>query len=136
MRFFPYAIHIIGILACAGCAGGEPGTPAADTSLNTISPTGTQKSKKGYMQEHYDRWVTEEWAPVTSEKKDDLTHSKQSDTAAAATPQKRADDAKDSDGALQKYVDKWSHYLQTQEKKGENTPSHVEALDKMPVIGK
>ncbi len=135
MRRLIIPILYITVQFLTACAGNETAPPSSNTALESISPDGNDKQKKGYMQRHYDQWVTEEWEPVTAEKADTDADLPASKTAEGTVKHDRIQ-KNDTDGTLQKYVDKWSFYLETtQEKEHNRTPSHVRELETLPAIG-
>jgi hypothetical protein len=114
------------LLFLGGCQSAQTQTPSpSDNSrLNTVSPS--KNNKAGYLQRSYDTWEKEEWEPVTEQS----TSKHASDKIETATT---AD--KNASWGLQKYVDKWGHYIEEKQKEP-STPSQVEKLNAMPGIGK
>ena len=88
------------------------------------------------MQEHLDSWLTEDWEKGTQgfEEKETKksTPTKEKEAANKAKGEQNASDEDDS-FTLQHYVDKIKYYNEHKKSSG---ASHVEELNKMPVIGK
>ncbi len=134
MRRLIIPILYIAVQFLTACAGNETAPPSSNTALESISPDGNDKQKKGYMQRHYDQWVTEEWEPATAGRTAADTDSPTPETSGDTVKRDHLQKG-DTDGTLQKYVDKWSFYLETQEKEHNRTPSHVRELETLPAIG-
>ena len=74
------------------------------------------KEKKGWLQEHLDNWLEEEWNPTTKK-----------------VEEKYHKDENQSSFTLQEYVDKAVVYCK---KHPDTNDSHIEQLNQLPVIGR
>ncbi len=87
------------------------------------------------MQKHLDSWLEEDWKEGTEgfEEKETkkFTPTKEKEAANEAKGEQNTSDEDDS-FTLQHYVDKIKYYNEHKKSSG---PSHVEELNKMPVIG-
>ena len=92
-------------------------TPTQNKSLEAISPT-NQTKKSGMMQNSLNGWLKTEWTP-TVEKNETI---------------KKMDENTSRDFTLQEYVNKAKVYVK--EAPASTTPSQVEQMKSMPVIGK
>lgn len=134
MRHLTMPILYMSILFLTGCAGSGATPPSSNSALGAVSPNGVDKAEKGYMQRHYDTWIKEEWEPSAATKPNaDSTPETTETLGQAVKIEKNRENT--TDGTLQKYVDKWSHYLQTHENESDRAPSNVDRLDSMPAIG-
>lgn len=116
---------IIFSLLLVGCATNSTVSPSQNSSLNAVSPNTASQSKGGAMQSSLDSWLKEDWMPnsVTPSSSDLI----------------RGSISNEKPFTLQSYADKWKAYHENKEKMDEGKPkeaSHVETLQKMPVIGK
>jgi hypothetical protein len=126
-------LYIVSALFLFGCsAHSEAGAPSENSSLNAISPTQVDKPKPGYMQQAYDKWEKDEWAPNTKK-----AEKQASDTN--ATVENNQSLSKESNASdtfkLQNYVNKWKLYHENTEKNESDTPSNTDKLNTLPVIG-
>lgn len=116
---------IIFSLLLVGCATNSTVSPSQNSSLNAVSPNTASQSKGGAIQSSLDSWLKEDWMPnsVTPSSSDLI----------------RGSISNEEPFTLQSYADKWKAYHENKEKMDEGKPkeaSHVETLQKMPVIGK
>lgn len=116
---------IIFSLLLVGCATNSTVSPSQNSSLQAVSPNTATASKGGAMQSSLDSWLKEDWMPnsVTPSSSDSI----------------RGSISNEEPFILQSYADKWKAYHENKEKMNEGKPkeaSHVETLQKMPVIGK
>ena len=116
---------IIFSLLLVGCATNSTVSPSQNSSLQAVSPNTATASKGGAMQSSLDSWLKEDWIPnsVTPSSSDSI----------------RGSISNKEPFILQSYADKWKAYHENKEKMNEGKPkeaSHVETLQKMPVIGK
>ena len=116
---------IIFSLLLVGCATNSTVSPSQNSSLQAVSPNTATASKGGAMQSSLDSWLKEDWIPnsVTPSSSDSI----------------RGSISNEEPFILQSYADKWKAYHENKEKMNEGKPkeaSHVETLQKMPVIGK
>jgi len=121
---FPLSL-IISFLLLVGCATNATVSPSQNSSLNSVSPNTAASSEGGAMQRSLDSWLKEDWMPNT------VTPSS-SDSIRGSISNKKP-------FTLQSYADKWKVYHKNKEKMDEGKlkeASHVETLQKMPVIGK
>ena len=132
------------LLIFSGCASQNEPTPSQNKALNSVSKSTAQTRQKGWMQEHLDSWLHNDWEKNTEgfEKSDTQkpTSNKTNATVKEHTVVIRennttAESSKKEDDSftLQHYVDKIKYYNEHKKSSG---PSHVEELEKMPVIGK
>lgn len=115
---------IIFSLLLVGCATNSTVSPSQNSSLNAVSPNTASQSKGGAIQSSLDSWLKEDWMPnsVTPSSSDLI----------------RGSISNEEPFTLQSYADKWKAYHENKEKMDEGKPkeaSHVETLQKMPVIG-
>lgn len=127
-------------LLLVGCANREGVAPSQNTSLNTVSPSTPAASEGGAMQRALDAWLKEEWTPMT--KTAEVTTTTTMPDGKVVTETKIIE-APVTDGnatfTLQKYVDKWKVYQENKEKMNAGKPkdpSHIDMLNRMPLIGK
>lgn len=92
-------------------------TPTKNEALNRLSPSGGEKTD-GAMQKSLDNWLQTDWTPTVQ--KDEKV--------------KKVDENESRNFILQEYVDKAVAY--SKNKPASTEPSNVDALSKMPVIGK
>ena len=87
------------------------------SACSSHSPS-TQESKKqkGWMQEHLDSWLEEDWNPTTKK-----------------VEEKYHKDENQSSFTLQEYVDKAVVYCKEHP---DTNDSHIEQLNQLPVIGR
>lgn len=121
---------IVSLLIFSGCASdSEDVAPSENKSLNAVSPTQVDKPKPGYMQQAYDSWEKDDWAPNT----------KKTATVAQGKDESNLSTSKDTNSSkefkLQNYVEKWQVYSENKEKNETQKPSNVEKLNALPVIG-
>lgn len=131
-----------GALILTGCANHEGVAPSQNTSLQSVSPTTTEESEKGYMQRSLDAWLKEEWTPLTTPHQSTGASSGTAENAqpvGSATVAAIPEPKDNAPFTLQKYADKWKVYLENKEKMNAGKPkdtSHAEMLNRMPLIGK
>ena len=125
----------------AGCQSVKQPTPSQNSALNTISKSSAAKKQNYALQRSLDHWLATDWKENT--KGFEAQHKQKSQIKSATqpqTPQQQKEkqssvtkkDKTTKGGFLQYYVDKFVYYQEHLPK----TPSHVEELEKMPVIGK
>ena len=133
------------LLIFGGCASQNQPTPSQNDALNRISKSSADTKEKGYLQEHLDSWLKNDWEKNTKgfDKSDaQKSTSKKSaqvqqrdvvkESKKEASVEKSAEEENDS-FTLQHYVDKIKYYNEHKKSSGH---SHLEELEKMPVIGK
>ena len=114
------------LLIFSGCVTTPTVAPSQNSELLNISPNKTATTSGGAMQNALDRWLKEEWEPLTRSTPDEQNSSASEKGAATSS-------------GLQKYVDKWKVYHDNKEKIDASKPkeiSNIEKLESMPVIGK
>ena len=133
------------LLIFGGCVSQNEPSPSQNDALNRVSKSTADTNEKGYLQEHFDSWLQNDWEKNTKgfEKSDTRKSTsrkigKVQETEAAKEPkkiavEKNAAKKEDDSFTLQHYVDKIKYYNEHKKSSG---PSHVEELEKMPVIGK
>ena len=133
------------LLIFGGCASQNQPTPSQNDALNSVSKSSADTKEKGYLQEHLDSWLQNDWEKNTEgfEKSDEQKSTSKKNTQIqqrdAVKEEKKEvsleKSAKEEDDSftLQHYVDKIKYYNEHKKSSG---PSHVEELEKMPVIGK
>jgi len=130
MNRFYSSLTLIALMTLAsGCANQEGVAPSQNSSLNTVSPSGTAISEGGSMQRSLDTWLKEEWAPLTT-----VPSQKEEQSIQSA-----AQEEGNASFGLQKYADKWKAYHEKKDKMNEGKPkeaSNIEKIQSMPVIGK
>lgn len=131
----------IALLLFGGCAANTTGvTPSQNKNLNVVSPSITSESEDGPMQRALDRWLKEEWTPLTQDQK--VTTTKTMPDGKIIVEEKIVEVPKtDSNETfkLQNFVDKWKVYQENKEKMNAGKPkdpSHIDMLNRMPLIGK
>ena len=92
--------------------------PSQNSELNRVSPMPVATSEGGAMQKSLDEWTEKEWTPAVE--KDEKI--------------KAMNEDEDRPFTLQEYIDKAAVYQANKPKS--DTPSHVEELEQLPVIGK
>lgn len=138
MKATTYLYAAVSALILSGCAANTTGvTPSQNSNLQAVSPSGTAEAEKGAMQRALDNWLKEEWTPMTTAtvKTTKSPDGKVVTTTAAAV----AEPADETSFTLQKYADKWKIYHENEAKMKEGNPkdpSHIDYLDRIPVIGK
>ena len=104
------------IFSLNGCSNGSLSSPSQNPQLNNIS--GYKVQKRGYLQEHLDKWFRDEWDPTV--KKVDETYKKNKQVNNRFT--------------LQEYVDKAVLYHKKHPL--DENASYYNKLNHLPVIGK
>lgn len=129
---------IISSLLLVGCATNATVSPSQNSSLQAVSPNTAAASQGGAMQRSLDAWLKDEWTPLTTPKAvqqtKDGADNKNVEVASATSKQEE-----EKAFTLQSFADKWKVYHENEAKLNEGKPkeaSHVETLQKMPVIGK
>ena len=140
------------LLIFAGCSSSQnQPTPTQNESLNTISKSSAaKKGEKGWIQKNLDEWYEGDWkkntkgfeeesepkAAVSSATKEEEGVEVIQDTKNISTEEKNTQKQKTKSNpyTLQHIVDKTEYYFEHKEKTP--GPSHVEEMEKMPVIGK
>ncbi|MBN2815829.1 MAG: hypothetical protein JXQ67_04050 [Campylobacterales bacterium] len=133
-RFYPTFITTFTLVLLTACSQSKPDAPSENSALHSISPT--KEKTDGWMQNGLDSWLKDDWEPTIS--KDEKVQEKYmeakiiTDTSCSSEKVKFVE--RDDKGfTLQEYYDKAEAYFKAQERDYEN--SHVEKLNKMPVIG-
>jgi len=85
------------------------------SSCSTPSAQPNKKTQKGWMQEHLDAWLKQDWEPTTREVSKKYDKNKKSDSF-----------------TLQKFVDKAVAYSHAHP---DMNNSHIKKLNKLPAIG-
>lgn len=131
----------IALLLFGGCAANTTGvTPSQNKNLNVVSPNSTVENEDGAMQRALDRWLKEEWTPLTEGEK--VTTTKTMPDGKVVVEEKTIEVSKADTNetfTLQKFVDKWKVYQENKEKMNAGKPkdpSHIDMLNRMPLIGK
>lgn len=131
----------IALLLFGGCAANTTGvTPSQNTKLQTVSPNSAEVGEDGPMQRALDRWLKEEWTPLTEGEK--VTTTKTMPDGKVVVEEKTIEVSKADTNetfTLQKFVDKWKVYQENKEKMNAGKPkdpSHIDMLNRMPLIGK
>ena len=136
------------LLIFGGCVSQNQPTPSQNDALNRISKSSADTKEKGYLQEHLDYWLQNDWekntegfeksdAQKSTSKKDeqvrkaDVTNVEKKE--AFVDKSNKENKEKDESFTLQHYVDKMKYYSEHKKSSG---PSHMEELENMPVIGK
>jgi hypothetical protein len=130
---------IISTFLFAGCATSTTGAPSQNSSLNAISPNTAAASKGGAMQSSLDSWLKEDWIPNSKVTAATTSSSVPQGTPSASNTTDTTVVTDEKPFTLQSYADKWKVYHENKEKMNEGKPkeaSHIETLQKMPVIGK
>ncbi len=138
------SIHLLtatlSALLLVGCANRQGVTPSQNTSLLTVSPSTPAASEGGVMQRALDAWLKEEWTPLTQPQQVTTTTTMPDGKVVTETKTVEVPEAVDNEPfTLQKYADKWKVYQENKERMNAGKPkepSLVEALDRMPIIGK
>lgn len=127
---------LLATLFFVGCATNATVSPSQNPSLQAVSPNTAASSEGGAMQRSLDTWLKEEWTPLTApaatKPKEDATKSVEVDSTAS-----KAEDEKPF--TLQSFADKWKVYHENEAKMKEGKPkepSHIDAVNALPVIGK
>lgn len=130
----------VSTLLLVGCANREGVTPSQNASLHSVSPNTPATSEGGAMQRALDSWLKEEWTPLT--KTSQVTTTTTTPDGKVLTETKTVEVPKTDANetfTLQKYVDKWKVYQENKEKMNEGKPkdpSHIDMMNRMPLIGK
>ncbi len=128
-----YYVTIILILF-NGCDATNQPSPSQNEILNKVSKSNAAKEKKGLMQESFDSWLASDWDKNTQgfeeSKKEEHAPLKSEKNIAKKETQIKP---KKEEGFLQHYVDKVIYYHEHEEE--DNSTSHVEEMEKLPVIG-
>lgn len=133
-----YLYTALSTLVLSGCAANTTGVaPSQNNNLQTVSPSDTAASEGGAMQRSLDKWLKEEWTPMTAAPSTETT----TPDAKVVTTTKEVvtEPADETSFTLQKYADKWKAYHEKQAKLNEGKPkdpSHIDYLDRIPAIGK
>ena len=126
------------LLIFSGCASQNAPSPSQNDALNRVSKSNASTKKRGWMQEHLAFWLKEDWEKTTEEfEKKEKQKSTYIKTNKKADPKEQEEASKDSSTkeksfSLQYYVNKIKYYNEHKKSSG---PSHLEELEKMPVIG-
>ncbi len=163
MKYSYLALTLLSLMTLSsGCASREAVAPSQNTSLNSVSPSGTAVSEGGAMQRSLDSWLKEEWSPLTTTAPVVKTTTApdgtviQTKTQASqvvtttTTPEGKVftntapatvipEPADETPFTLQKYADKWKAYHENKAKINEGKPkeaSNIEKIESLPVIGK
>jgi len=115
------------LLIFNGCVATPTVAPSQNSELLNISPNKTATTGGGAMQNALDKWLKEEWKPLTQSTTGDEKNSNASEKETVTS------------SGLQHYVDKWKVYHDNKEKIDASKPkeiSNIEKLENMPVIGK
>ena len=104
------------IFGLNGCAIDSTLSPSQNTELNVVSES--QSHKEGYMQEHLDRWLKNEWEPTVKSVDKKYKKKKQ----------------KNKSFSIQEYVDKAILYHKKHPL--DENASYYNKLNHLPVIGK
>ena len=105
------------LLSFTACNSHKGVNPSQNSALNSVSAS--KKSKEnGTMQKNLDHWIKNDWDKITQE--DEKI--------------KQRDENKSRDFRLQDYVEKAMVYHKN--KKKSHVESHVEKVNKLPIIGK
>ena len=133
------------LLIFGGCASQNQPTPSKNDALNRISKSSADTEEKGYLQEHLDSWLQNDWEKntegfeksdaqkATSKKDEQVRKTDVTKVEKKETSVEKSSKEEDESFTLQHYVDKIKYYNEHKKSSG---PSHVEELEKMPVIGK
>ena len=134
-----YLYTALSTLVLSGCAANTTGVaPSQNSNLQTVSPSGTAEAEGGAMQRALDKWLKEEWTPMTAAPSTE-TATTPDGKVVTTTKEVVAPPADETSFTLQKYADKWKAYNEKQAKLNEGKPkeaSNVEKLERMPIIGK
>lgn len=139
-----YLYTALSTLVLSGCAANTAGvSPSQNSNLQTVSPSGTAEAEGGAMQRALDKWLKEEWTPMTAAPSVETTTTTTTTTpdgkVVTTTKEVVAPPTDETSFTLQKYADKWKAYNEKQAKLNEGKPkeaSNVEKLERMPIIGK
>jgi hypothetical protein len=131
----------IALLLFGGCAANTTGvTPSQNTKLQAVSQNSAEVGEDGAMQRALDRWLKEEWTPLTQGEK--VTTTKTMPDGKVVVEEKIVEVPKTDTNEtfkLQNFVDKWKVYQENKEKMNAGKPkdpSHIDMLNRMPLIGK
>lgn len=131
---------VLSTLMLVGCANREGVAPSQNSSLNAVSPSPTAESEGGVMQRSLDAWLKEEWTPMTKIVPVETKTTAPDGTVVTTTTMVEVPEPKDNEPfTLQKYADKWKVYHENQARMNAGKPkeaSHLEMLNRMPLIGK
>jgi hypothetical protein len=122
------------MILTSGCANRKGVAPSQNSSLNTVSPSGTATSEGGAMQRSLDNWLKEEWTPLTTTTQTAPVNQPSQST----TPATVIVPTEETPFTLQKYADKWKAYQENKAKMNVGKPkedSNIEKIQSMPVIG-
>ncbi|MFZ2891431.1 hypothetical protein [Sulfuricurvum sp.] len=130
----------VSTLLLVGCANRGSVSPSQNASLHTVSPNAPAASEGGAMQRALDAWLKEEWAPLTQPKQVTTTTTMPDGKVVTETKMMEVPNTDINETfTLQKYADKWKIYQENKEKMNAGKPkdpSHIDMLNRMPLIGK
>jgi len=130
----------VSTLLIVGCANHEAVAPSQNASLRTVSPNTPSASEGGAMQRALDAWLKEEWSPLTKTSEVTTTTTTPDGKVITETKMMEVPNTDINETfTLQKYADKWKVYQENKEKMNAGKPkdpSHIDMLNRMPLIGK
>ncbi len=120
--------------------------PSQNKALNSISPSSGANDKHAedrYLQKSTDRWLQEDWIPLTKSNTSVTQTTKNNNTDTNTTLNNENNKTRTSNDinstGLQYYVDKAGIYMENKKRRDANKtkpPSHTEKINAMPGIGK
>jgi len=128
-------IILCSTLVLVSCGSSTAVAPSQNSALNSVSPSG--KEKKGYIQTSLDTWLEEEWTPAVE--KDGEIQKKYMKKSEIISADENSSEIKyvekeDKTFTLQELADKSEAYLRAHDTN--DTNSHIDKLESLPVIGK